>query len=218
MNKTVQWLKKYKTIIAFVGFVLAFFAILFFPGWKKGPSMSSFSETYSIYDICELATIESYYHNVAMFEKKPDGVDSFLNNVFFFPFGQYTNVGYKQFWIEYSGIVDVGIDASQVKINSPDANGVVDVYVPDAKVLNVYVDENEMSDPLSETGLFTKITSEEQRDAFSSAQEAMRKEAESDQGLLLKAKKNAMRFFENYIVETGKLIGTEYKVNWLDHP
>ncbi len=55
----------------------------------------------------------------------------------------------KKFWIEYGGIVKLGIDVSLVKIDIQDIN--VTITLPQAKVLSCKVDENgsqmEVSEP-----------------------------------------------------------------------
>jgi len=198
--------------------VAAALGILFFPqGDGKNVTMN-LSEVSSVNTICELATLRSFYHNVAMFEKQPDGSEKLMNDLFFWPFGSVTKVGYKQFWIEYSGIVETGVDADKIQIVGPDRNGVVEVYVPDARVLGVNADENSLTEPLSEKGWFTQITGKEKAEAFSKAQSAMRQEAENNSSLLKRAKDNAKVLLERYVVETGKETGMELKVHWNDSP
>ena len=58
---------------------------------KQKPDFSS------IKSVCELSTLKCYYHNVATYEKNAHG----LLKVF--------GSGYKKIWIEYSGIVNLGI-------------------------------------------------------------------------------------------------------------
>lgn len=58
----------------------------------------------AVHEICELATLRCYYHDVAEFEKQSNGL---------------FNYGYKKFWIEYDGIVDVGIDVGKVHVDKP---------------------------------------------------------------------------------------------------
>ena len=153
-----------------------------------------------------------------MYEQEPNGGNKFVNDVLFWPFGKYTNVGYKQFWLEYSGIVEIGIDASQIKISEPNDTNVVDIYIPNAKVLNVYADESSLTEPLTENGWFTSITGEEKASAFAAAQRAMREEAEEDQSLLAHATANAKLLLEQYIVSIGKETGVDLTVNWIDKP
>ena len=193
-------------------------AVLLLPDKKTAPRQIDLSEHSSVSAICELATLKSFYHNVAMFEKQPEGGDAFFNDYFIWPFGEFTKVGYKQLWLEYSGIVETGIDAGKIQINRPDENGVIEVFVPDAKVLSVYADEQSLSEPLTEKGAFTTISGAEQADAFSKAQKKMREEAESDEALLDRAKRNAKVLLEQYIVNTGKEMGVDYSVKWLDNP
>ena len=189
--------------------------ILLLPDNTKGTSTIDLCEYSSINTICELATLKSFYHNVAMYEEEADG---FINDILLWPFGVYTRIGYKQFWLEYSGIVETGIDASQIRINGPNAEGIVEVYIPDAKVLNVYADESTLSEPLSENGLFTTITGKEKAEAFSIAQSTMRQEAETDQTLLKRAKENAKLLLERYIINTGKEMGVNLSVTWVEKP
>ena len=192
--------------------------ILMLPSAQKTPVPKSFSEYSSVVSICELATLKSFYHNVAMYEKEPDGSDKFVNDVLLWPFGGYTKIGYKQFWLEYSGIVETGIDASQIQVNEPNAEAVVEVFIPDAKVLSVYADESTLTEPLSENGWFTTISGKEKAEAFASAQAAMRQEAENDLTLLERAKENAKILLERYIINTGKEMGITYSVVWIEKP
>lgn len=150
--------------------------------------------------------------------KKPDGGSKFVNDVLLWPFGGYTKIGYKQFWLEYSGIVEIGIDASKIKINGPDSNGIVEVYIPEAKVFSVYADESSLTEPLSENGWFTTISGKEKAEAFATAQSAMKQEAENDQSLLRRSKENAKLLLERYIINTGKQMGTNYIIKWIDTP
>ena len=193
--------------------------ILFLPGNKKESRPVELSEYSSISDICELATLRSYYHNVAMYEEEPEGAVKVISDILTWPFNQLLKTGYKQFWLEYSGIVEIGVDlkTDKIQINNPDASGVVNVYVPDAKVLNVDANENSFSDPLDETGLFTTITAKERSDTYAAAQDAMRQEAENDQALLGRAKNNAKILLERYIVNLGKAMGVDYSINWVDN-
>ncbi len=200
-----------------VGVVCLVFAIaiLLFPNNRKTSETINLSEYSSINTICELATLKSFYHNVAIYEQ---GGNQFVNDVLLWPFGGYTKIGYKQFWLEYSGIVETGIDASQIQINGPNKDGIVEVFVPDARVLNVYADENSLTEPLSENGWFTTISGKEKMEAFSTAQIAMRQEAEKDQALLGRAKENAKLLLERYIINTGNEMGRSLSVKWIEIP
>ena len=160
----------------------------------------------TIEKICELATLRCYYHDVAEYEKQPEPI---------FKYGLF-KYGYKKMWIDYEGIVTVGIDFEKVQIEKPDVNSTVRIYIPDAQVFDVDADENSMSDPFTKTGKFTKITVEEKADAFSAAQATMRTNAESDNNILTQAKNNAKELIKQYVINVGKQIGKEYKVEWIN--
>lgn len=210
--------KNLPSIIAGIICLIAVICLLVIPSGNREPKTINLSEYSSVNTICELATLRSFYHNVAMYEKEPDGGNKFVNDVLLWPFGGYTKIGYKQFWLEYSGIVETGIDASKIKINGPDANGLVEVYVPEAKVFSVYADEASLTEPVSENGWFTTISGKEKTEAFATAQAAMRQEAENDQSLLRRSRENAKLLLERYIVNTGKQMGANYSVKWIDNP
>lgn len=154
--------------------------------------------------ICELATLKCYYHNVAEYE----------NQAPIFKYGLF-RYDYKKFFIEYSGIVEVGIDASQIVISEPSADGTVEVHVPEAQILNVYADKDSLSEPISDVGLFTKVSAEEIATAFAEAQQAMREGAENDTSILSQAQQNAKDLLEYNIVNTGAQAGRKYTVKWV---
>lgn len=192
--------------------------ILLVPGKSSMPMTANFSEYSSVSAICEFATLKNYYHNVVLYEEEPDGFNKFANDWLAWPFGGYTRFGYKQYWLEYSGIVEVGIDASRIQIIGPDAQDTVKIYVPNATVLSVYADESSLTEPITSTGLFTTISGEEKIKAFSTAQTAMRQEAESDHAMLRRAKENAKKLLERYVINTGKATGQNLSVVWLSSP
>ena len=158
--------------------------------------------------ICELATLRCYYHDVAEYEKQPDGL---------FKYGLF-QYGYKKFWIEYDGIVEIGIDVGQIQVNEPDENGVVKIYVPKAKILNINADPESMSDMVADTGTFTEITASEKAGAFSEAQTTMRNNAENDSSILTQAHNNAKELLKQYVVNVGEQIGQQYTVEWISEP
>ena len=94
---------------------------------KQKPDFSS------IKSVCELSTLKCYYHNVATYEKNAHG----LLKVF--------GSGYKKIWIEYSGIVNLGIDINKVDISEPDTNNVITIKIPDAEVQSTSLDKSTLS-------------------------------------------------------------------------
>lgn len=196
-----------RNLIIFLGLLAVSFIIFFFPDLKakEEPDKAEFSE---VNRICELATLRCYYHNVAEYEKQPDGL---------FKYGLF-KYGYKKMWMEYDGTVTVGIDVEKVQVKDTDENGVVRIYVPEAQILSVDADGEKMSDPITETGVFTEITSEEKAKAFSEAQKTMRKNAQSDVSIMKQARNNAKELLEQYIINVGENVGEEYKVEWMNKP
>ena len=208
--------KKYRpSILAAVICLVIVVVIQFIPINSEKSAKIDVTENSYVKTICELATLRCFYHNVVLYEKEPDGINKIANDILLWPFGGYTQIGYKQFWMEYSGIVEMGIDASLVQISKPNADGVVEVYIPDATVLSVSADIATLSDPISESGWFTSISGEEKAEAFAGAQKEMRRQAEEDRALLRRAKENAKRIIENYIVKTGEEMGVVYTVSWI---
>ncbi len=157
-----------------------------------------------INSVCELATLKCYYHNVAKAETEASGLFKGLGT------------GYKKIWTEYSGIVELGIDVNKVSITKPDDKGVVKVTIPDAEILNVDLDEDSMSEPLTDTGFLTKITKEEETAALAEAQNNMEETAQANSALLVQAKERAKNLIEGYVRNVGEQIGKEYMVEWVD--
>ena len=172
---------------------------------KKTQEISDIS---TVDKICELATLKCYYHDVAEYEKQAEGLFKYR------PF----KYGYKKVWIEYDGTVDVGIDVNEVRISEPDRKGVVRIYVPDAKILNVSADKDTMSEPLIDKGIFTTITAEDKNKAFADAQATMQKNAETDAVMLTQAKNNAKELLEQYVINVGEQTGKTYELEWLEKP
>lgn len=184
--------------------VLAFIAYFLVPiVWPSKIVQAEFSK---VEKICELATLECYYHDVAEFEKEADGL---------FKYGLF-KYGSKRMWMEYDGIVKIGIDVAKVSVEQPDENGVVKIFVPEAKILEINAKKDSMSDPIYENGVFTTVSIEEKAEAFSAAQKAMRENAESDESLLKQAHSNAKELIKQYVLNVGEQIGQKYTVEWIE--
>ena len=165
---------------------------------KQKPDFSS------IKSVCELSTLKCYYHNVATYEKNAHG----LLKVF--------GSGYKKIWIEYSGIVNLGIDINKVDISEPDTNNVITIKIPDAEVQSTSLDKSTLSEPLTDKGVFTKITTEEKTEALSSAQQNMKETAQKDTSLLAQAKEHAKLILQGYINNLGEEFNEEDTIKWVD--
>lgn len=186
-----------KTWMLLVGTV-----VLCLTGCGKETQTADFS---GVTSVCELATLKCYYHNVAKAETEASGI-----------FAKWLKTGYKKIRTEYSGIIEYGIDISQVTVSEPDKNGVVTVTMPDAQVLNVDVDEDSLGTPLTDTGFLTSVTTEEKTTTLAGAQEAMEQQAKENTEMLSQAKARAKTLIEEYIKNVGESIGEEYTVEWKD--
>lgn len=186
-----------KTWMLLVGTV-----VLCLTGCGKEIQTADFS---GVTSVCELATLKCYYHNVAKAETEASGI-----------FAKWLKTGYKKIWTEYSGIIEYGIDISQVTVSEPDKNGVVTVTMQDAQVLNVDVDEDSLGTPLTDTGFLTSVTTEEKTTTLAGAQEAMEQQAKENTEMLSQAKARAKTLIEEYIKNVGESIGEEYTVEWKD--
>lgn len=150
--------------------------------------------------ICELATMQCYYHNVAKYyEASADGSLWWKKD--------------RKFWVEYSGVVSIGVDTSLLKI---EVNGEkVHVTIPTAKVLDCKVDETTLT-----KGSFivakdsASVEAEHQTAAFKEAQANMRKAASADTALLASAQQRVQQLLEDYINNIGSCVGKSYQIEW----
>lgn len=151
--------------------------------------------------VCELATMECYYHNTAKLDSEKKVL--FWNTS-------------KKLWIEYSGIAKLGVDVSKLDMKVDGTT--VTIVMPDAEILECKVDETSLSEEsfYSETtGLGSgKVGAKEQTEAFAEAQAQMQTEVENDETLFIQAKDRAKLLLENYVKNIGDAIGVAYEVRW----
>ena len=141
-----------------------------------------------IRSICDLATLECYYHNVAKSTKeKGSGL---------------AHLGEKErkFWIEYTGVVKIGIEMSDVKM---DVNGTsVQITIPRAKIFQPEVKTIDVDDYIATSDSWfnkNQITAEEQTQAVNEAQDEMVAAVEKNKTLLAGAQERAKTLIENYM-------------------
>lgn len=150
--------------------------------------------------ICELATMECYYHNVAKYTKKDaSGILLWKKD--------------KHFWVTYDGVVNLGIDTSklQVEVNGEE----VTITIPEAKVLSTRVDEESLTkDSFYIDKDSADIEGEDQTAAFKEAQDYMEEKASKDTALLASAQQRAEKLLEDYVKNIGEAVGVEYKITW----
>ena len=147
--------------------------------------------------------MECYYHNVAKYYEK-DAEKGFLG------------IGNKDkhFWLEYSGVVKLGIDASLVSIEV--AGTKVTITIPEAKVLGCKVD----SDSLSKDSFIVdkdsaEVSGEDEIKAFELAQTKLEEIAANDKTLLANAQQRAQTLLEGYIYNIGNAVGKTYTIKWI---
>lgn len=159
-----------------------------------------------IRSICNLATLECYYHNVA---KSTKTAGTQLSDCF---------EKDREFWIEYTGVAKIGIDMSKVSMEI--VEDTVTVHMPEAKLLSVDIlesDLNEGSYIANTDGRLNpnKITAEDQTSAINDAQNKMATSVKENTTLLLNARIRAEKLIENYIVQIGDITGVSYRIKWV---
>ena len=151
--------------------------------------------------ICELAVMDCYYHNVAKYEMKD--AEGFL---------WWTKD--KNFWIEYSGVVTIGIDVSRVTVEVDGTK--VTISIPAAEVLRYTVDSSSLTE---DSYIVAKdsaaIEAEDEIAAFSVAQADLEATASQDIALLASAQQQAQQLLEDYITNIGKATGKSYSIEWI---
>ncbi len=157
-------------------------------------------EVTQMQSICELSVMECYYHNVAKyFEEDAEG----------FLFWEKD----KKFWIEYSGIVTIGVDASLVSMKVDGTT--VTITIPEAEVLKCEVDESSLNeDSFIVDSKSADITAQDQTYAFGQAQEDLWNTAASDTALLQQAQDRTKQLLEDYVENIGEAFGIKYTVKW----
>ena len=151
--------------------------------------------------ICELAVMECYYHNVAKY--KENDAEGFL-----------WWKKDKHFWIEYSGVVKLGVDASLVSITID--GDTVSITMPEASVLSCRVDSSSLSkDSYIVAKDSAAVTAEDEVYAFAEAQQHLEDCAANDRALLLEAQQRAQALLEDYITNIGNAVGKEYTIRWV---
>ncbi|MCD8012901.1 MAG: DUF4230 domain-containing protein [Lachnospiraceae bacterium] len=160
-------------------------------------------ELSEIRSICNLATLECYYHNVA---KSTKGKGSGVSHAF---------EQERVFWIEYTGVAKIGIDVSKIKMEIDGTD--ITITIPNAHLISADVEEISADDYISSSdGLIIKnpISADDQTNAVAEAQEAMKESVESNSTLLTSAQERAKKLIQNYIDQLSDATGIEYNIQW----
>lgn len=152
-------------------------------------------------NICELATFDCYYHNVAKYkEEDAEGFWLWAKD--------------RRFWIEYSGIVTIGIDVSKTEFVIND--NVVTITLPPAEVQGCRVDPDTLTeDSFIIDSESATVEASHQTAAFSEAQAKMEEAAAQDTTLLENARQRAKQLLEGYVNNIGETIGKKYEIVWI---
>lgn len=161
-----------------------------------------------IRSICELATLQCKYHNVARSVKhKGTG---------------WKNKGEidRKFWIEYQGTVEISFDAS--KLQQEQNGSKIDITLPEPTITCNIVEGSWNKDSYiiqPDTGKFAgvipnknSISVDDQTQAVVTAQKDMEKQVRNNSALLKTAEAQAGELIRNYINQIGELTGTQYQV------
>lgn len=182
--------------------ILVLSSLFAFTSCAEKTSYDKKIEVKEMREIAELATVDCYFHNVAKSDKP-------LNPAWFEVWAKKN----MRFWVEYEGVVTIGIDANKLKV---DVNGTnVKITLPEAIVLDTYVDDESLKE---ESFYFDPATKKpnanEQSEAYRQAQETMKKSAEQNHSLMANAQDNAKQLLENYVKTIAEAIGVDYKIEW----
>ena len=152
--------------------------------------------------ICELAVMDCYYHNVAKFtEEDAQGALWWKKD--------------KRFWVEYSGVVQFGVDVSQVEIVDIQ-DTTVKITLPEAKVLGCKVDSSSLSeDSFIVDKDSADIEAGDEVAAFDEAQRQLEKLASSNKALLGNAQQRAQELLVEYVRNIGAAVGKDYQIEWV---
>jgi hypothetical protein len=158
-------------------------------------------QTAQMKSICELAVMECYYHNVAKFmEENAEGWWLWEKD--------------KKFWIEYSGVVEVGVDVSLMAIELDGTN--VIITLPEAEVLDCRIDKASLTaDSFIVAKDSAKITADDEVEAIAAAQKALEENAADDPVLLAEARHRVQTLLEDYVTNIGEMTGQEYTIQWV---
>ena len=147
----------------------------------------------------ELTTLQCRYHNVAVHDKE----------------GGFLGVGKQYVWFEYDVIVDVGINVKQVKIEEPSDDGVIRIYLPPIEILGAKADMSTIQKPVHDVALGADLTTDEETKIINEGVEKLKNDSKT-QEIIRQAQENAKDVLERYVTNVGKLVGEDYRVEWIE--
>lgn len=169
-------------------------------GKQEAPPEPKLNE---IRQICELSTLECFYHGVA--KSKMDY--KLLNAV---------GISNPRIWIEYDAEVELGVDMDKAKL-SVEGNDIT-VSLPEAEVLEVDIDDDSYNKEniIAETLLLKQLKpgNKEMNKAIKAAREDLETLAAGSTDQLEAARNRAEKLIENYINEVGAANGITYNIKF----
>lgn len=170
-------------------------------GKQEQPSVVVEPQLSQMKAICELGVMECYYHNVAKFyDEDASGILWWQKD--------------KHFWIEYSGVVKVGVDVSRV---SMDVDGdVITITLPPAKILNCTVDEASLNpDSYIVDKNSASITGADEVQALAEAQRQLQEAAAGDRVILSEAQDRVRQLLSDYVDNVVNRANQQYTIRWI---
>lgn len=163
-------------------------------------------ELSQVQEICELAALECYYHNVAKSVKEPGtGVVHFGEKE-------------RPFWMEYTGIAEISFKSDLIKMEQNGQEIIITLPPPE---ITCKVDPDSWSEDsyvISKDQWIQKnpITAEDQTEAIKAAQADMQEMVENNPSILKNARTQARDLISNYIQQIGRAAGVEYQISWIE--
>lgn len=157
--------------------------------------------------ICQIATVQCYYHNVATARKQPGSGIAHLGE-------QET-----PFWFEYSATATFGIEAGSITMNIEGDE--IYVHLPHATILDgaVNVIPDSVSDPVCRPNAWyrndVEITAVDVTNAMSRANDRIYDQIVNDPYIINIADSQAQSLIQNYIDQIVSLSGREYEVHFV---
>lgn len=216
-NKDKKMRKKVRRIV-YIGLVIL---MLVPAGCGKDREQDSVQKPNisQIRSICELATLECYYHNVVKGTVEggwfKDGWNDGWDIV---EWMKKAHVSDCEYWFEYVGIIKIGIDMESLNIEIKGEE--VNITIPKAKILSSQVEPESLDKGLyvvsssDDDGAW--ITLEHETEAISLAQENMNQQTKENTLLFEEASERAKKLIQNYVQQMGKLAGKEYNIHWIE--
>lgn len=173
-------------------------------GQKESAKQAVSPDINNIKQICSMATLKCYYHNVA---KSTKTAGTGLAHI-----GERE----RKFWIDYTGVAEISYDISRIRMEQDGTDIIITLPPPDVECTVDPGSWDERSYVISKDSFLQSnpITADDQTQAIQDAQNTMRASVLSNSSILTSAETQAKKLIENYIDKVGEKTETEYNVIW----